>query len=222
MGIEERKTRERDERRTLILQKAKTLILERGISSLTMQDIAVASELSKATLYIYFENKDAILTVILEESVNAFVDFAKSRIPDDVPGIGALQALWECYLDLLAESQDLLVLTGIKNYIDPEFPFGDRGNSENLARSTQALVDLLAQLLRRGMADGSVGFREDPERLARTVIMIATSVVDTISRIPRARRDTALMKHEMSKTFEIILRGLASDSSDHSHLRMST
>ena len=186
-----------------------------------MQDIAQASELSKATLYLYFENKEGILIEILQEAISEFTEVAKLRIPADGIGLQALHAFWETYLELLSESQDLVVLTGIKNYLDPEFPFGDAQASEKFAKATAGLVDLIESLLRRGMRDGSVCPSEDPGRLARTVIMIATAVIDTISRIPRPRRDTVLMRNEMRETFELILRGLASDKVDRSTLRLS-
>jgi AcrR family transcriptional regulator len=221
MGIEERKNREKEKRRTLILSKAKKLILERGIGSFSVLDIARASELSKATLYLYFENKEAILVEILQEAISEFTEVARLRIPAEGRGLQALQALWETYLELLGESQDLVVLTGIKNYLDPEFPFGDAQASEKFAKATAGLVGLIESLLRRGMEDGSVCQSEDPGRLARTVIMIATAVIDTISRIPRPRRDTVLMRNEMRETFELILRGLASDKVDRSTLRLS-
>ena len=54
MGIADRKQREKEERRTLILKKAKELILERGVDFLSMQEIADSAELSKAALYLYF------------------------------------------------------------------------------------------------------------------------------------------------------------------------
>ena len=76
MGIAERKTREKEERRKLILDVAKELILARGIPAISMQDIADAAELSKATLYLYFQSKEAILTEILESSASAFIAFA--------------------------------------------------------------------------------------------------------------------------------------------------
>jgi len=221
MGIEERKLREKEERRALILGKAKELILERGVDSLTMQDIAASCELSKATLYLYFQNKDAILTEILEEAASSFVDFALSRIPVDSNGLQALQALWSGYLHLYGESQDVIVLTGIKNYIDPEFPLGGEGKNGIFGTAMGKLLDLIADLLRRGMADGSLENAGDPEKLARTVIIIATSIIDTVTRIPRPRRNAQIIRGEMRDIFEIILRGLAAQGADPSLLKLT-
>ena len=216
MSIEERKTREKVERRSLILGKAKALILERGVASFTMQDIAAACELSKATIYLYFQNKDAILMEILEEAASAFVEYAKSRIPEGASGLRALHALWESYLILFGESQDIVVLTGIKNFIDPEFPLNPDSQGSRFGQAMGKLLDLISDVLRQGMADGSLETGPDPDRLARTVIMISTSIIDTVTRIPRPRRDSLRISTEMRETFGILLRGLAAEGSDPS------
>ena len=57
MGVKERKKREKEERRRVILEKTRQLIIENGLYGFSMQDIASAAELNKATLYLYFKNK---------------------------------------------------------------------------------------------------------------------------------------------------------------------
>jgi len=60
MGIKERKIRERDLRRQQIQEAAKELFLLKGFNSTTMEDIAKKAELSAATIYLYFKNKDEL------------------------------------------------------------------------------------------------------------------------------------------------------------------
>lgn len=60
MGITERKKREKDQRKELILEAARRTFQERGFLNVTMSDIAEAAELSIGTLYLYFKNKEDI------------------------------------------------------------------------------------------------------------------------------------------------------------------
>src|SRR3989338_10049568 len=60
MGILERKEREKRQRKELILEGARKLFQERGFLNVTMSDLAESAELSIATLYLYFKNKDDI------------------------------------------------------------------------------------------------------------------------------------------------------------------
>lgn len=60
MGIQERKSREKNLRKEQILEAARRLFQERGFLNVTMSDIAEAAELSIGTLYLYFKNKEDI------------------------------------------------------------------------------------------------------------------------------------------------------------------
>ncbi len=60
MGIKERKEREKEERRTRIQEAAKKIFMLKGFRSATIEDIANKAELSAATIYLYFKNKEEL------------------------------------------------------------------------------------------------------------------------------------------------------------------
>lgn len=220
MGIQERKNREKEERRSLILAKAKDLILERGIDALSMQEIADASELSKATLYLYFQSKEAILKEILSESSSAFVEYVESRISPESTGIEALRTLWASYMSLYGESHEVFVLTGISNFLEPGFLL-DLGRTEaDLRTPPGRMLAMIAGVLERGIADGTLKTDLKPLKLARTVILIATAIIDTVARLPRPARDSRIILAEMRNVFELLVRGLAADGTDRSLLAL--
>jgi len=64
MTISERKAREKENLRNLILQGAKRLFLEKGIEHTTIRNIADAIDYSVGTVYVYFKDKKAILHAI--------------------------------------------------------------------------------------------------------------------------------------------------------------
>jgi AcrR family transcriptional regulator len=82
MGIRERKDREKDLRRQQIREAAKELFLLKGFSSTTMEDIAKKAELSPATIYLYFKNKDELYVSLNVSSIQYFTNNIK-RIHDD-------------------------------------------------------------------------------------------------------------------------------------------
>ncbi len=68
MGIAERKERQRAELREQILAAARTIVVREGFEALTMRKIADAIEYSAATIYLYFENREAIGRQLCTES----------------------------------------------------------------------------------------------------------------------------------------------------------
>ena len=69
MGIAERKSREKDERRRAILEAARRLIARRGVEGTSMNQLAESTELNKATLYLYFEDKDDLVDALVCEGL---------------------------------------------------------------------------------------------------------------------------------------------------------
>ncbi|MBN9686460.1 MULTISPECIES: TetR/AcrR family transcriptional regulator [unclassified Corallococcus] len=60
MGITERKERQRAELREHILRVARDMVMKEGFGALSMRKLADAVEYAPATLYLHFENRDAI------------------------------------------------------------------------------------------------------------------------------------------------------------------
>jgi AcrR family transcriptional regulator len=60
MGIAERKAKEKEELKALILQGAKRMFLEKGLEQTTIRNIADAIEYSVGTVYVYYKDKNAI------------------------------------------------------------------------------------------------------------------------------------------------------------------
>ncbi len=55
-------------RKEQVIQAAKTCIVEKGISNLSMKDIAAEANVSTGIIYHYFKNKEDVLLQVLKES----------------------------------------------------------------------------------------------------------------------------------------------------------
>ncbi|MFZ5639493.1 MAG: TetR/AcrR family transcriptional regulator [Bacillota bacterium] len=78
MGIKERKEREKDRRRELILNAAGEIVAEEGIDKLSIRKIAHRIEYSPAIIYHYFRDKDDILEHLLTRGYQKIVGGFKS------------------------------------------------------------------------------------------------------------------------------------------------
>ena len=68
MGIAERKERQKEELKALILKAARKLFVERGITQTTIRNIADAIDYSIGTVYVYFRDKNEILHALHTQS----------------------------------------------------------------------------------------------------------------------------------------------------------
>ena len=65
LSLEEKRKKEKENRKNIILKAARKLFFERGFKSVTVDDIATKSEVSKGSIYLCFESKEEIYAQIL-------------------------------------------------------------------------------------------------------------------------------------------------------------
>lgn len=101
-----RKKEPRSVHRENIASAASVLFMEKGIAETSMDDIAKAAGYSKATLYVYFENKEEIVGILVLNSMKKLYDYISAALEQR-------EGTWERYL---------LICKGLVRYQE-EFPF---------------------------------------------------------------------------------------------------
>lgn len=74
MGVSERRQRERENLRKRILDVSREIVVAEGFDALTIRRVAEAVEYAPGTLYLYFENRDAIARALCLEVYQAMHD----------------------------------------------------------------------------------------------------------------------------------------------------
>jgi len=69
-----RREKEREERRASILNAAREILISKGVHQIKVEDIAAAAEVSKGTVYLYFQTKETILAILLQEGLALLID----------------------------------------------------------------------------------------------------------------------------------------------------
>lgn len=75
-----RKKEPQNVHRKNISSAAEQLFMEKGIENTSMNDIAKAAGYSKATLYVYFKNKEELIGVLVLESMQKLYDYIRLTI----------------------------------------------------------------------------------------------------------------------------------------------
>lgn len=73
MGTRARREREKQERRQSILRAAHEVFFDEGFHRATVDSVAERAEVSKGTVYLYFDSKETLLAVLLLEGLDALV-----------------------------------------------------------------------------------------------------------------------------------------------------
>jgi AcrR family transcriptional regulator len=86
MTIEERKEREKEEMRGLILDTASEIIAAEGFDKLSIRKIASRIEYSPAIIYHYFQDKDEIVNHVMKKGYQKIINALSSiQVSADQP-----------------------------------------------------------------------------------------------------------------------------------------
>lgn len=106
LGPKERKEREREERRELILSTATDIIATEGIDSLSVRKIANKIEYSPSIIYHYFKDKDDILNQLMKRGYQKILNaLASAQGPADNPE-QKLEKLIRNYINVALQMPD--------------------------------------------------------------------------------------------------------------------
>jgi len=103
MGSLERREREREETRQLILDAAMRLWIEKGFDTVTIRNIADAIEYTPGAIYSYFKDKDEIFYALHFEAFERFFETLRSAALFGSP-IERLKNIGESYLNFAFEN----------------------------------------------------------------------------------------------------------------------
>jgi len=106
MGVAARRQREKEERRAAILQAAEKVFASKGVALATMDDIAHEAELSKGTLYLYFDSKDELFLEIAVRAVREVLDRILAAQSDGGTGFTRLARSLRAYARFGLEQPD--------------------------------------------------------------------------------------------------------------------
>jgi AcrR family transcriptional regulator len=110
MGIKERKLRDLENRKQLILKTAKELFYQKGFNTVTLDDIATKIEFSKGTIYSHFESKEEIYAHLLLEHLSILLGFLKESVRNSRNTIDGIQKCLNVYIDFYRKHKEYFQL----------------------------------------------------------------------------------------------------------------
>ncbi|MEE4024895.1 TetR/AcrR family transcriptional regulator [Gordonia sp. PKS22-38] len=131
------------------LAAAKDAFHERGFHGTSIRDIASRAGVSLPTLYYHHENKQGILVALLEAGISSILNRVRAAIADgDTPRQQLSNAIETIVLHMTADLQLASVGRELR-YLDSDNP-----HRQHYVGMRTEMEDLLADVLRRGMASG--------------------------------------------------------------------
>lgn len=153
MSSEERRKKEKENRKNSILKAARKLFFERGFKSVTVDLIAAKAEVSKGSIYLYFDSKEEIYTQIL---ISANIERHK-EIENFAKQEGTASELLlnyaRFYVDFFLENNELFRILMTFMLHSDNMNLTEEQNTQ-LIHTTNENIRMISEILQQGVDAG--------------------------------------------------------------------
>ena len=146
MGTADRRQRHRASLRSEILAAASQLFVEEGYQRVTMRRIAAQIEYSPTTIYLYFKDKNELLSAVCEETFSQLAAKLERLQKTSGTPLGYLRAGLRTYVDFGLENPNHYTVTFLRQMPGERAADGDAGGFE------QSIGGRAFGLLRQGVS----------------------------------------------------------------------
>lgn len=153
MGLEERRKRERENRKNAILKAARKLFFEKGFRPVTVESIARKAELSKGSIYLYYNSKEEIYSQILLNDIDTFHEHIADILQTPASAAEALIRLAEIYVDFFLNDRELfrILMNFMLHNNDMNLP---EDLNHHIIKTTNRTIGIVEQVFRHGIDRG--------------------------------------------------------------------
>ena len=172
MATTGRKEKEREIRRSEIIDAAEKLFFSKGYDGVSMDDVAKKTELAKGTLYLYFTNKESLFFAIVQRGMLIMNAMLEEGVKKAETGVDKLYSTGISYYRFYQQYPDYFKLMSYS-----ESPCFTSNESLEAVRLGRKNIELMCECIRIGQADGSVRKDLDPLKTAWFLIFSSESII---------------------------------------------
>jgi AcrR family transcriptional regulator len=153
LGLEERRKRERENRKAVILKAARKLFFEKGFKAVTVESIARKAELSKGSIYLYYNSKEEMYAHILLSDIDKFHDRFFDLIQNPSSAVEMLIRLANIYVDYFLSDREMfrILMTFMLHTADMNLP---EDLNSCIIKATNQTINIIEYILKYGIERG--------------------------------------------------------------------
>jgi AcrR family transcriptional regulator len=168
MGLEERRKKERDSRKSAIIKAARKLFLEKGFKAVTVESIAQKAELSKGAIYLHYSSKEEIYAHIVLSDLWKFHNLFSNLLQKSSTASQTLMEFADIYVNFFLNEREFF--RSLMNFMIRatcmDFP---NDLYEESIKTTNKTIDIIEKIFELGVESGefpgTINFRQNRNAL---------------------------------------------------------
>jgi len=155
VGLQERRIKEKDNRKRLILKSARTLFFKKGFNRVTVDEIAKISELGKGSIYLYFNSKEEIYAQILLNDIDSFYQLVSGLCGKNKPVFALLSEFSRRYIDFFLNEGELFRIL-MTFMLHPNQMNLSKELNDQILEANAHSIDIIGKILEKGIQSGEL------------------------------------------------------------------
>jgi TetR/AcrR family transcriptional regulator, cholesterol catabolism regulator len=155
-----------------ILDASERLFAINGYHATRMTDVALELGLHKASLYHYFDSKEAILVELIKQRVGSAVDALERIVDSDGPVLERLAAAVRSHIEIFHQNADLYTIFQSERL----HTISDEA-AELVNAPGRRYEELFAGLIRSGVKNGELSPDLDPHLTMKAIVGLCNSTL---------------------------------------------
>lgn len=203
--LQARSEKEKNRRKKVIVSAAKQLFYDKGYG-VSVDEIAAKAKLSKATLYLYYKNKDELYVAAMMEGFQGMEDALTNARQSGGSIEDRLKAVYYAFIDYMLENRKFFRIT--QHYLAEDFDARISAGVADVVRGEILRhVDYVRELVKEGVNCGLL--RQDLDVNAFTTIFwrTGTGLLDLAVADESSDRGTGRWKEIFEKSYSIFMDG---------------
>lgn len=207
-----RKRREKEQTKKRILDCAELIISQKGVAGTTMDEVAQMADVSKGSLYLFFQNKHEMASMICLKGITKLEKEFSTVLLNCETGNKMVAGFWKitrCFMEEYPHYNEIFLYlerSGFEsNYAPNEYKHDVFEQFENVL---SRLFAYLHRALQVGIQDGSIRSSIDSEILAVIIWAELQGLIQIQVRMRHIHRDSILKRAgvEPEESFEKFLQ----------------
>lgn len=155
--------------RARILHAAVAEFADKGLGGARVDEIAARAEINKRMLYHYYGNKEDLYLAALESVYEDIREHERTLHLEDQPPLAAMESLVTFTWDYFIRNPEFISMLNTENLHRARY----LKKSTRIQAMHSPLVSLIASILKRGEAEGSIRRGVDPTQLYISIAALA-------------------------------------------------
>ena len=204
-----RRKKEKEQRKMAILKASQQLFFKKGYQSVSVESIARKAQISKGTVYLYFNSKEEIYAEILLNDIEEFNDKVSDIVDEGRGAAEMLRKFSDVYVDFFLNDRELFRIMMSFMLRADHLNFSDEMN-KHMIRTTNKSVDVVDRALEHGFETGEFCNRKDLMKGRNVVWGLLNGVISLHLFTGKESTREDRIRSDVKEALGVFIRGLES------------